>query len=301
MGRSQGALWPGQEELSVHPDTFFDAVVAGDTAAVKKGLALHPDLVHARATAEQTPVEDKEWTALHLAAFHGQVDIVRALAEAGADMDARHGSDRTALLVALEYNNATCDTLIELGATVDVWAAAALEDLERLDEILSKDPASAIDPTGGLSPLGWAAFFNAADSARRLIEHAADVNDGSLFCAASTNGCGVGRVLLEAGAEANGCDQDGATAMHVAAAMRYTGDSRAFIELLLEYGAEVNPQAVHGLTPLDLALRCRASYTMEQRGRKIENQPLLPERDFDGVIELLRACGGQELSGPHDI
>ena len=282
-------------------DTFFETVIAGDAAGVRVALLADPGLAHARTTPEQTPEDCSNWTALHLAAYHGHADMARALAEAGADLDALHGADRTALHVALEYNDTTCEVLIGLGAMVDVWAAAALEKMERLEEILHDNPASATDTTGGLSPLGWTGYFNASASARLLIEHGADVDDGSLSCAASTNSAGVGRVFLEAGADPNRTGQDRVTALHVAAAMRYTSDSQEFIELLLEFGADINAQMTRGLTPLDLALRCRAGYEMEQRGRKLEGDPLLPGRNYDAVIELLRARGGQELSCPEDI
>src|SRR5262249_1664605 len=75
---------------------FFRAVKAGDLPTVQKMLAIDRSLVGIR--------DDDGATALHHAAFSGQQELVRYLAEQGADVNARDGRyDATPTGWAIEY------------------------------------------------------------------------------------------------------------------------------------------------------------------------------------------------------
>jgi ankyrin repeat protein len=61
---------------------FLAAAKAGDVGKVREMLAAYPDLVHAREEGGE------RWTALHMAAEHGHLPVVRTLIAMGADVNA---------------------------------------------------------------------------------------------------------------------------------------------------------------------------------------------------------------------
>jgi ankyrin repeat protein len=67
---------------------LFEAARAGDTAALGALLHRHPDRLHAR----EKPYE---WSLLHAAAHHGQLDAVNLLLERGLDANTRERGDNT--------------------------------------------------------------------------------------------------------------------------------------------------------------------------------------------------------------
>lgn len=242
-----------QEDLTA---SFVDAILRCDLAHVEAALVRHPDLARAVAPAGLAPEHIAGCTTLHLAAYAGCADIERLLVQHGADPGAVNVEGRTPLHTALEYNNTTRQVLIELGAPVDAAAAAALNDVPRLAALLAADPGRLEDRTTRLTPLEWAAYHNAIDSARELLRRGADPNDGALLCAASVAAVRVGELLLAGGADPNATPAGrGFTALHVAAGMRYTDDGTEFVHLLLSSGADPGAVTEDGRTPLDVA-RC---------------------------------------------
>ena len=70
--------------------------------------------------AEVNAGDDDEWTALHLAAEKGHVDVAKVLIQNGADVNAVYKYDRTALQWAAEKGNvALILELLCLGAVID--------------------------------------------------------------------------------------------------------------------------------------------------------------------------------------
>jgi len=182
--------------------------------------------------------------------------VARALAEAGADLAARHAGGRTALHVALEFDNATRDLLIELGVPVDASAAAARGDTTRLEELLAEEPGLVDDASTGLEPLAWAAYFGQLDAARLLLDRGARLDGQALHCAAQVDGAEIARLLLARGADPNlWLDGWGATPLHAAAAMRYATDSTRVIRVLLDAGADPARRSARGATPREIAER----------------------------------------------
>ena len=182
---------------------FFRAVSSGDAAGVRRDLAANPELVRAHADPELVLHRRPQWTALHLAAYAGQAEIERALVEAGADVDALNDEGRTALHVALEHNNTTRKTLLELGARVDVSAAAFLGRIDRLRELLDAEPEQANDRSTGLSPLGWASFAGKVEAEAAAMRYTGDSTE-------------FVKLLLEAGADVNLRTASGKTALEIA-------------------------------------------------------------------------------------
>ena len=115
------------------------------------------------------------------------------------------------------------------------------------------------------------------------------MDDGELLCAASVGHVEVGRLLIENGADptrivASACG----SALHAAAAMRYTSDSRPFIEMLLEHGADLEARAPDGRTALQVA-EAHACKQDETPAR----EPTLQSKNYAGVIALLRQRAGE--------
>lgn len=265
---------------------FLDAIRAGDIDRVRSLAATDPEVVHASITQGEGPDGIGGGTGLHLAVAAGNFDMVRALLDLGADLEARNDDGRTALHDSIEYGKHDIrELLLERGAYVDICAAAILGLLGRVSELLDQEPGLANDRSTNLSPLGWAAFGNQTDTATELISRGARMDDGELLCAALVGHVEVGRLLLERGADPNEIDKNsGGTALHAAASMRYTDDSSAFVSMLLEAGADAGIRSTSGKTALQIAEE--GSRRQARRGESGATGEFT--RNYDGVAELLR-------------
>ncbi|HEX7237703.1 MAG TPA: ankyrin repeat domain-containing protein, partial [Gammaproteobacteria bacterium] len=133
--------------------TFFESCATGDLDAVREALRQDPSLANS-------------WhplglSALHLAAFSGDVAVTKLLLDSGAQIDARarNGFKNTPLQVALlPGNEATARLLLERGA----------------------DPL--VRQERGFAPIHEAALHGRRDLVDLLLEHGADIdsraNDG---------------------------------------------------------------------------------------------------------------------------
>ena len=129
------------------------------------------------------------------------------------------------------------------GRELDVHEAAALNDAERLRELLAQDAgATHARADDDFTPLHYAAFFGGPEAARVLVDAGADVNAFArneqlevtpLHSAAAARQTETARVLLEAGADANAEQRGGFTAMDAA---KQNGDEE-LQELLRAHGA----------------------------------------------------------------
>jgi ankyrin repeat protein len=178
---------------------------------------------------------------------------------------------------------------LERGADVDICSAAILGRIKRVRELLDSDPALANDRSTRLSPLGWASFGNQVETARELIERGARMDDGELLCAASVGHVEVGRLLIERGAQPGEIiSGSGGNALHAAAAMKYSHDSRAFIDMLLDAGVDVNLPTQAGLTALRIA-----EIKAEDQAEAIADDLETHAKPFRAVAKLLREHGAK--------
>ena len=154
------ADWPGHFPNGAHTVTALVAAGSEVNAAV-----IHPG-----------PNGSPE-TALHWAASSDDVDVLDALLDHGADIEApgavfTGGPAMSDAVVFAQWNAAR--RLLERGATTTIWQAAALGLLERVEELCTQIPPPAIEEITN-------AFWHACRGGQRevaeyLIDRGADRN-----------------------------------------------------------------------------------------------------------------------------
>jgi ankyrin repeat protein len=161
-------------------------------------------------------------TALMLAAKTGSAEVASALLAAGADVNAREAwRDQTALMWAAEGGHAELvDLLIASGA--DVHARAAANDW---GSQITSEPRAQYRPTGGLTPLTYAARAGCTQCVRAILAAGEHVDrptpDGvtALMLAIDNYQFDTAKALLESGANPHASDWWGRTALYLAVDM----------------------------------------------------------------------------------
>jgi ankyrin repeat protein len=192
-------------------------------------------------------------TALMLAARTGNVAVARLLVQHGADVNKRESyRDQSAVMWAAAQGHADMVAfLVSQKADLTVQA----QDNEWMTQI-SSEPRVQYRPTGGLTPLLYAARAGCLGCVTSMVQAGADVDrpnpDGMtpMMMALDNGFPAVARYLLERGANPHTWDWWGRTPLYIAVTMRGGPDSRpgprppeslAFIRALLDAG--VNPNA----------------------------------------------------------
>lgn len=190
-------------------------------------------------------------------------DAARVATLVGADpaLATARGPDGVSALMLSRYrfDRAVSDALLAADPELDIFEAATLGYIDRLNERLLEDPArvAAFSPDG-FTALHLAAFFGKAEAARVLLQAGAPVdaftrNDFAnlpLHAAAAGRNIEVCRLLLAAGADVNARQHGGFTPLHEAA---QHGDVE-MTELFLSAGADPAARADDGATPADTAV-----------------------------------------------
>lgn len=210
-------------------------------------------------------------TALMLAARTGSVEIARLLVEHGADVNAREAwRNQTAVMWAADGRHAELTRyLVEHGA--DVSARAATNDW---DSQITSEPRAQYRPTGGLTPLLYAARSGCLGCIGAILDGGEHIDrptpDGvtALMLAIDNYEFDAADLLLDRGANPHYTDWWGRTALYIAVDMNSyiprtvkgglvgNGDQDTIpgstasrnttgsqiIERLLEAGVEVNTQ-----------------------------------------------------------
>lgn len=230
--------------LGAWQDTIFDAVNAGDFGRVITHLNRGANVNQA----------DLYGTPLHRAASNGQVAIMVALIDAGADLESIGEPEKAHPLHAAALANRAdaVALLIERGAAVDARDAAGRTPLMTACSFGNVDAAAALLANGASpraidkgwmdSPIHYAAYAGSVELVKLLLAYGADIN--------AKNG------------------NNGATAAHYAA----KGDKPEVIEYLAAQGADFDLRDTPGLTPYQLA----------SKGASAQ------------VVELLRRLGGHD-------
>jgi ankyrin repeat protein/L-ascorbate metabolism protein UlaG (beta-lactamase superfamily) len=233
---------------------FFDAAGAGDIARMQELLAQSPELLNAKGEGGET--------ALQRAADEGQLEAVRILTGAGAEVDAPNDADQTALLFAAYRGHAAIvDTLIAHGAAFDfqdqrgnspLHFAAREGRVETVQLLLAKGAAFDRRGARGRTPLCLAAMRGNAEIVRILAARGASLEipdeEGQtpLAAALAAGQTEAAKALIEAGASL-GSGEEAASRNLIAAAAAGDGE---VVDLLLASGADPTAVDPQGLTLL---------------------------------------------------
>jgi ankyrin repeat protein len=198
-------------------EEFIDSIKKGDLAKVREILKQDPSLI--KSTAKNGA------SAIQVSVYAGQKTIT--------------------------------DLLLATGVELNIFEAVATGRLERVRELLKKNP----ELIHAYSADGWTPLhlnFGNVEMAKFLMDSGADLNAVSKnkFTATPLQGSvvnksiEVGRLLLARGANVNPRNDDGGNPLHEAAG---NGDIE-FARLLLAHGANLNAKDDNGKTPLAIAL-----------------------------------------------
>lgn len=197
---------------------------------------------------------------LFQAVIHGDQAAVIALLDSIPTLkNATTPSGVPAILFALYYEEPEISQIFqEHAADVNIFTAAALGQVELIQQMLTNNPALVnAEAPDGFSPLGLAAFFGATQAASLLLEHGAQVNRAAnnpqkvtpLHSAVAGQHFEIAQMLLNHGADANARQMGDFTPLQGAA----QNGQIEMIELLVKHGADLNLRNADGHTALGLS------------------------------------------------
>jgi ankyrin repeat protein len=198
--------------------------------------------------------------ALEVAIKAGDVERVRTLLDGNPELTAGSGQNgNTPLLLATYYHaNEIVQMLVERGAPVSVFEAAAIGDARRVRQMLDDQPELILSFShDGWTLLHLAAHFGQLAVAELLLARGAEVDVRSTNALANTplhaalagGHPAMARRLVDQGANVKAVDAGGYAPLHLASDQ---GDAE-MVGLLLERGAHINARAEDGRSPQDLA------------------------------------------------
>ncbi|MEZ4869744.1 MAG: sigma-70 family RNA polymerase sigma factor [Caldilineaceae bacterium] len=266
----QGQRPSAGEQFVTQVLALLKATTAGDVAAVATLLAQTPTLLHATGPVDYWSIPQ---TPLHVAVTHRNYAMIDLLLAQGADINAKDPEGQRPLDLALGVDAVMVDYLLARGAEIDIFAAATLGDLDRVQTLLTADP-DLVHYHGpeGATPLHVA---TTVEIAQLLLDYGAEINILDSYTKRPPIGWGwgpgndeVNQFLLDQGARVDTISLacrlgdvarvrafleadpsllyirtpiwddhgEGATLLHIAAAR----DRYAVTELLLTRGADVN-------------------------------------------------------------
>ncbi|RNF12476.1 putative ankyrin repeat family protein [Trypanosoma rangeli] len=256
----------------IHEDVevFLRAARAKDTLKCAQLLKEKPTLINS--------VEAGGFSALHFAAFNGDLDMICMLLEFKPDLELKNYDNNTPLIMAAKgHQNAAIKLLVEAGADVNLrtptggTAAHFAASMGYVDTVrclveLGADVMHDNCQTGTL--LHWAAHSGNIDCIGEMIyglKVPIDVKDAhggtALFTALFMKKVEAVEFLLEHGADAQvTIEEDQSTPLHIAVEHANT----ECVKLLLAFGA--NPQAANksGETPVALAEKAKNDSALKE-------------------------------------
>ncbi len=216
-------------------------------------------------------------TPLHMACRGGQARMVEWLLRNKASPRARTREGWTPMALAAyqvwsdeeedrSRHQAVIRALARAGVEMDIFAAIACNDVERVARILEKKPkAGEARDLAGWPALHRAVRLDRREIIKRLLDKGTDANvrvrSTELDYAPAANGATalrqaafwgrpeIAEMLIKRGANVNARDARGDAPLHEAACLGHVEMAR----LLLKHGADVNAKGGEGLTPLDQA------------------------------------------------
>jgi ankyrin repeat protein len=187
-------------------------------------------------------------------------ELTKMINQDAAIVDAVNENGVPALLFSIYYvRKEVAGLLLQSGAKVDAFIAAAMGDRKRLEKALGENPGAIGEYSAdGWTPLHLASFYRHKELVEVLLERGATVSVASknqmgnhpLHAAAAGGSRDIVALLLEKGASVNAVQQGGWTALHSAA----QGADVEMVKMLLANGANPDVRADNGQSPIDLAM-----------------------------------------------
>ncbi len=331
-------MWAALEN---RPDAVRVLVEAGADVNLRSRVTDYPhtppgvigDKVEAGASyVGQTVLPKGGWTALMYAARQGALESARALADAGADLNATDPDGSSALIFAIINGHYDVAALV-----ADKGADVNLPDRAGMSPLYAAVDMHTMPTTFGRPDPTPVVIAGAVDAAKMLVAHGANPNarlkskiikrvynpgDSKLdegatpFMRAAKGGdVTMMRLLKDAGADPTLSQKNGNTALHLAAALGPKGgsdnnpdrgtaaDAMNAIKLCIELGADLNAVNAAGDTAVHAALASPAAIQyLADHGAKLDvknkqgRTPLaaaLRARDVNqATVALLRRLTG---------
>lgn len=212
--------------MSLQLEQFLDLASRGHDQGVRNMLAAYPDLAK-EAVSDKSIKQVHGTTALHLAAFHGHVNVMDILLKAGADIHARNVVGETPLLVATSKKHLhAVEWLLDRGADANAGS----------DQLYT--------------PLMAASRAGCADCVNALVKHGAQINavnreqqsalHYAIWADEDDAAADVIRALLAHGIDENLRDRMGNTALDEARHMTFAIETplESEINIVVEMRAE---------------------------------------------------------------
>ncbi len=193
----------------------------------------------------------------------GNITAVQSLLHNNSALaNARDDTGDSALLLALYHKHEDIVKLL-LGHKphINIFEAAALGDIQRINELLREYPELATAHShDGFTALHLAAFFNHPEAVELLLKNHADVNAVTknqtvaphatpLHSAAAAGNTRIVEMLLNAGALIDAKQRDGYTALHSAV----LNNNKDMVMLLLDRHANTHARLEDGRSAMGLA------------------------------------------------
>lgn len=313
--------------VSLHAQDFYQAIREGQVATVQRILAASPQLASEQEGTETYP--------LHVAAAHGQAEVLDILLEHGAQLNQTDDTGATALHEAARANQlATATALITAGTALDTQTQRGKTPLHLTDHpeiiraLLHAGANPHLQDRFEQTPMKYLLNYALRFKALRPIKNAAlttYVDEGVSFPVTSDAGrytlhtaALIGHAvlldtLLTRGADPTMPNDNGGTLLHSAT----LGGMASIMERLIQEGADVNAANRYGLTPLFLAAMEGHSDLVERLialGANPQHQASNGKRAVDyavdfghaAIVELFRqrglepqATSSTTLTGPY--
>ena len=259
-------------------------------------------------------IKDKcGYTALHRACiiYHDcSPEVLSCLIENGADVNLSTDNNRTPLMTACEYGHVNTVTfLIEHGANVNLqdrdgltavhYAVRGSQACEILSCLMENGADVDTKTFDDCTPLMIAAEIGDTKVATFLIEHGANVDlpdkiGATALCYALKcpgNLCEVGSCLIENGADINACINYNCCTPLMMACEKTVNDQLNALTFLIEHGAIVNLQDIHGSTALHYVVQENSGFhePYEVLDYLIQNGADINAQSNHGRTPLMRA------------